>query len=262
MKKILLSLFSISVLFLISGCSLTEKLTNNSEINDQLALLQLQMSGLNADIQELKEQNNKLIKENETIKSSLSGQNSWTSILITQNEELKKDIEKYKQVLVKERLDNKETNDISTKVVNDIKQRTEYINFFLVWPLEDDMSWDISRYLKSVKIKIEDNLYTLDNKIKYALESMMKIKTVTYEYKGNILENMLYASNLNVENITTNNGVTTIELKWKLIWASIYVFSKMQIEETINNYTKNYIIKLNGSEKEWRCSLDNSGLCQ
>ncbi len=122
MKKLLLSLFAISGIFLLTGCSLTGT-TNKTTVdttsgsNNQISLLQQQISGLNAEIQELKEQNDELITENETIKTSLSVQNSGENILASQNEELKKNIEeykqnieKYKQALVQEKLKNKQQN--------------------------------------------------------------------------------------------------------------------------------------------------------
>jgi len=126
MKKILLSSFAISGLFLLTGCSLTgTTVDNDSKLNEQISLLQQQMSGLNSEVQELKKQNDELIEENETIKINLSDQNSGASILLTQNEELKKDIEKYKQVLVQERLKNKSINENENNQNNTIVDNTK-----------------------------------------------------------------------------------------------------------------------------------------
>ncbi len=97
MKKILLSLFAISGLFLLTGCSLIETtVDNNSEILEQVSLLQQQIIGLNSEIQELKEQNNKLIEENETIKISLSDQNNT----IVDDIQINKEIGLIKQIYV------------------------------------------------------------------------------------------------------------------------------------------------------------------
>lgn len=39
-------------------------------------------------------------------------------------------------------------------------------------------------------------------------------------------------------------------------------FIKLQITRTIEQYTNNYSLTLNGSEPQWRCALDMSGLCE
>ncbi len=94
----------------------------------------------------------------------------------------------------------------------------------------------------------------------YSLKKLFEIKEFNYwEYK-----NYLYESDLKVKNITNENWKIIVNLEWKIvgIWSVADIFIKPQITKTIEEYTKNYIIKINNSESEWKCSLDNSGLCE
>ncbi len=86
MKKILLSLFAISGLFLLTGCSLTETTVNsNSKLNEQISLLQKQIIGLNSEIQELKNDIEQYKQEltQEQIKNSTCNENINNTITTT-----------------------------------------------------------------------------------------------------------------------------------------------------------------------------------
>ena len=153
---------------------------------------------------------------------------------------------------------NKKNN---SKSVNE--SNVEYLTFFLVSPNVDDMIGDISKYLIAVNSKIESKLKpTIEEKIASSLNSLFNIKSFKYNQSG--LHNLLYLSNLNVKEVTDSDGIYTIELIGEIIGISSVAdaFIKNQIIKTIEQYCKNYIIKLNNSEKEWRCSLDKSGNCE
>ena len=152
---------------------------------------------------------------------------------------------------------NNEYNDRSNESSN------ENAYFFLVSNNVDDMSGDLSRYLISVNSKVKIKLNSsIEKKISISLESLFNFKSLKYNHDN--LHNLLYFSNLNVSKVTQSNGVYTIELLGELnqVGSVADAFVKMQITKTIEQYTNKYIIKLNNSEKNWRCALDKSGNCE
>ena len=124
------------------------------------------------------------------------------------------------------------------------------------------MSGDISRYLVSVEAKPHSYPKTKEERISYALKSLFGVKKDKYGPKK--LGNSLFASNLDVLEVTTSDEVTNINLGGKIVSVGSLndAFIKKQIEKTVEKYTSNYEIRLNNSESEWRCALDKSGTCQ
>lgn len=138
----------------------------------------------------------------------------------------------------------------------------EYVKFFLV-KIPDDFGGDISRPLVAVNAKIDSKqVLTNEDKIAFALQALFEIKTYEYGHYG--LQNPLYLSTLNVESITKTNEIININLKGEIIGVGSMadIFIQMQITQTIEQYADKYSITLNSSEKEWRCALDYSGLCE
>jgi hypothetical protein len=133
--------------------------------------------------------------------------------------------------------------------------------YYIVWPHGDDMSGDISRYLEAKKIvnPISDMYY--EDRILTALNTLFSIKT---ERIDDTHTNSLSQSDLKTEKVELIDGVMHIYLKWKITWSGVALdaFIKPQIHETIQAYSTNYKVYLNGSEKEWKCALDMSWECK
>lgn len=143
-----------------------------------------------------------------------------------------------------------------------INTANEYVTFFLV-KIPDDLSGDFSSHFVAVDVKIDSKQkLTNEDKIASALKALFKIKS--FEYGENDLQNPLYLSTLDVGSITKSSEITTIDLKGVImgIGSGIDGYIQMQIEMTIGQYADKYMITLNNSEKEWRCALDESGMCE
>lgn len=107
MKKLLTASFLTLGTILISGCSLTEqKPVDNSAMTEQITALQQQMSDFSSQMESLKQENEQLKQENNELKNTTKSE-SGVSITDIQNEELKKEVEKYKQTLIQEKIKNK-----------------------------------------------------------------------------------------------------------------------------------------------------------
>lgn len=125
-----------------------------------------------------------------------------------------------------------------------------------------DMSGDISRYLEPVEVEVDGDVSDDEGKIIYALAAMFDIEDMEYGESG--LSNLLYASDLSVGSVTNENGVIEVDIAGDLVGIGSVAdaFVPLQITETIEHYTDDYLITLNGSEADWRCALDASGLCE
>jgi hypothetical protein len=75
------------------------------------------------------------------------------------------------------------------------------------------MNGDISRYLVPIKANLNKNINTTEEKINSALISLFNIKANNYKLEDKMLQNSLYDSTLEVENIITSSGVTIVNLK-------------------------------------------------
>jgi hypothetical protein len=138
---------------------------------------------------------------------------------------------------------------------------TEYGDIYLVSTLIDDMTGDLSRYMEAVKIELDSSAQTIEDKISLSLQKLFDIETLEYGQSG--YQNLLYESDLNVVDVVTVDGTTEVKISGSLIGSGSVanVFIPMQITETIEQYTDNYIIKLNDSEQAWRCAFDTTGSC-
>ncbi|MFC1703087.1 hypothetical protein ACFLZO_01335 [Patescibacteria group bacterium] len=77
--------------------------------------------------------------------------------------------------------------------------------------------------------------------------------------------NALAYSTLLVDRIVSRDGVTTeVELKGELVSAGACDSPRIkeQVEATVRWFRPNFKILLNGSESQWRCFGDESGLCE
>lgn len=142
-----------------------------------------------------------------------------------------------------------------------IETDKQYIYFYLVSPVGDYMD-DPDYYLVPVHKEIKTQLNSTEEKMSQALTALFTIKTFLFE--DTELHNMLYLSNLSVNKIETLNNTTHVDLKGTIwgIGSIADIFHKRQIIKTIEHYTKNFYITLNGSESEWRCALDVKGDCK
>lgn len=212
--------------------------------------LDLERKWIYEDVTTLENQVKNLEQENTRVKDNYN--------TLTENyKTLEKDIEEEKQ---KEKENNEQSSNIE-------KQETENKHFdfdvtiFLVGKIWYDMSWDISRYLVPITEKVSAKNMSSKNKIYHALKKLFAIKELKYGSDG--LQNMLVYSNLDIDTIEVKNGETIVKIKGDLIgigwlWDP---FLKLQITETIAQYSNNYKIMLNGSEKEWECALNNKDNC-
>ncbi len=113
-------------------------------------------------------------------------------------------------------------------------------------------------------------VYSVPVNIKLEVEEGEELETaLTYlfgqgdvVYKGASLRSFLDLSDIQVEVLETNIDVQ-IKLTGSLIAAGDLapIYIKSQIEKTIENYSSNYIITLNGSTSDYNCFGDASGLC-
>lgn len=79
------------------------------------------------------------------------------------------------------------------------------------------------------------------------------------------LHNSLAYSTLLVDRIVSRDGVTTeVELKGEMVSAGACDSPRLkeQIEATVRRFRPKYKILLNGSDSQWRCFGDESGLCE
>jgi len=133
------------------------------------------------------------------------------------------------------------------------------IKFFLV-NIDESLQPDDPNKLVAISKKVSLSSNSIESKIEESLNSLFEIKTFLYwdsEYS-----NYLYKSDLSVDVITEWNKIVVL-LEWKIMWISLmwdYVLKK-QITKTIEEYTTDYIIKLNNSESERNCALDASWEC-
>ncbi|MEA3344194.1 MAG: hypothetical protein U9Q16_00725 [Patescibacteria group bacterium] len=141
--------------------------------------------------------------------------------------------------------------------------KTKYINIFLYNDPENNFNPDkADRYLVAVKVELDSNIYSVEDKIFYSLSKLFEIDEYKYGQSG--YENLLYASDLKVKEISKSNEKFIIDLEGEIVGIGSLadILIQRQITKIIEQYSNNYEIKLNNSEKEWRCSLDNSDLCE
>ena len=124
------------------------------------------------------------------------------------------------------------------------------------------MSGDISRYLVPVEQELDLSINAAEEKIEHALDSLLSIGSS--EYGARKLQNNLHLSSLSLKKVHREGKTITIDLEGKIvsIGSIADAFTKKQITKTVEHYTDDYLIRLNGSEAEWRCALDKSGMCQ
>lgn len=82
---------------------------------------------------------------------------------------------------------------------------------------------------------------------------------------GSVMLNSLWESELSVAQIRSTDGATTeVWLEGELVSPGTCADPRIkeQVEATVRQYRPQYKIFLNGSESEWRCFGDGSGLCE
>jgi hypothetical protein len=136
------------------------------------------------------------------------------------------------------------------------------ISFFLTNHPNDFDTNNIDQYFVAVtKPSSKQPISSIEDKIFYSLEKLFAIKTFELGESG--YWNYLYASNLTIKNVLNENWKFIINIEWTLmgIGSLADMFIKPQITKTIEQYTKNYTIKLNGSEDDRYCSLKTNDSC-
>jgi len=239
-----------------------QKPVDNSAMTEQITTLQQQMSGFSSQMEALKNENEKLKKESEELKKE-------NETIKKENDELINEIKLTKENTISSNTNpvvsnssQKEKQTISA-ITNDSKKTTiDYVNFFLTNHPNDFDPNNIDQYFVAIKWQLQNPISSTEDKILYALKRLFEIKTFEYGQSG--YGNYLYESNLKVKNVSNENGKFIVNIEGKIvgIGSMTDMFVKPQITKTIEQYTNNYTIKINNSESEWRCSLDNSGLCQ
>lgn len=173
MKKHLLLLPVLGIIVL-SGCSLTD--TNPSEnlelttLTNQIALMQEQVSWMEDQISQFKEENimlkeerDNLKEENKNFQETIASSNSWSDALLIKIESLEKNVDKYRQALLQEKIKNSTSQNNSTEIkpsietlinseinnatekshwyvtqvyTNEWKQylKIDFVNFWEMWP--------------------------------------------------------------------------------------------------------------------------------
>jgi hypothetical protein len=94
-----------------------------------------------------------------------------------------------------------------------------------------------------------------------ALETLFSIR----DPQVNGMINSLWESNLKVDKVLSIDGqITEVWLSGEILSSGVCADPriKAQIEATIRQYRSSFQIYLNGSEANWRCFGDMSGLCQ
>ncbi len=152
---------------------------------------------------------------------------------------------------------------IHTEVPNDtlqIDKETDVVYFYLIAHPGNDMS-NIDQYLERVPFSLKSKIFTKSDMVYQALKALFDVKNEFHEDSG--LQNALYSSSLRIVKTDQEDDTMGIFIKGRMRGGGILSddFIKRQIEKTIEQYAGNYKIFLNGSEKEWRCALDESGIC-
>jgi len=284
-KKVLLLL--VPLVFMTSCSENLSPKSNNKEskLEKEIATIKEEQENLQSQVDSMKKDKKELQQETEGIKEE-------NLLLKKKNEKLAEDLKKVQREIlsqekIKEKKKNKEVvekgsskkidtdkeidqnipkeakkpEDTEEEVAQAAEKNTE-ISFFLVSPNIDDMSGDISRYLMPVELNLDLDLDSAEKKIKHALDFLFSIKD--HKYGPDKLQNNLHFSSLILKKIQQTGKTIIIDLEGKIIGIGSMtdVFTKKQITKTIEQYTDSYIVRLNGSESEWRCSLDKSGMCQ
>ena len=167
-----------------------------------------------------------------------------------EKEELKEELVKVEEVEVEEEINN-----------NPPALIPSYLNYFLVSEIGVMDPANMNNFLVPVVTDVNLQNTTNEEKVLRVLEKLFEVDSFEYGQSG--YTNYLYESVLTVESVSNQSGVTIVDLEGQLtsIGSIADPFIKGQITRTIEEYVGNYIIKLNGSEAEWECSLDKSGLC-
>ncbi len=138
---------------------------------------------------------------------------------------------------------------------------TPYVYIYLTnAPLDFDPN-NIDQYFIDVIREVNLDSDATEDKIQSALQELFSINEFVYGESG--YANYLYLSDLTVASVENSNEqiIVNLENNFMSIGVLADIFMKPQIIKTIEYYTDNYIIKLNGTESEWECALDVSGNC-
>jgi len=105
-------------------------------------------------------------------------------------------------------------------------------------------------HLEMQKKKIPRKYYSLEEKVRIALE--------------NLFDDNFFGFTINIEQIEKNNGTVKIILAGDIAGRGVAAdrWPKEVVEKTIQQYTDNYTIIYNGSEKNWRCLLSQKTVCE
>ena len=138
---------------------------------------------------------------------------------------------------------------------------TPYVYIYLVDVPDGEFDPNnIDQFFMEIAREVNLDSDTTEDKIQSALQELFSINEYTDTVSG--YNSLLYPSDLEI-NAENNNDQITINLSGSLsgVGALADMFIKPQITKTIEYYTDNYIIKLNGTEAEWECALDTIGDC-
>jgi cytoskeletal protein RodZ len=121
----------------------------------------------------------------------------------------------------------------------------------------------------SVKFGQEDYLVpfaykqnlTTNNPVEEALKGLFAIKAATYGDKG--YKTTTYLSDIQPKVTRLSDGTTQVNLVGNVVLAGDLsgLYFQAQVEQTVKKYSNKYVIQLNGSEQEFKCINDLSGLC-
>jgi len=141
---------------------------------------------------------------------------------------------------------------------------TSELTFYLMWPPESEAT-DLPEGAIAVEgcgtdYAVPVTIGTSDASLENTLTALLRIDEANYG--ENNLYNPAYMSDLSAE--VTEGETTTVNLVGEPLYAGHCDTPRYKaiFEKTVENYTDNYEIQINGEESAWRCLGDESGMCE
>jgi len=158
-------------------------------------------------------------------------------------------------------LEEYEDNDQEDKTI-EVTRTTNQVKFMLANEPEEFDFTDISQYFVPITVTLAQPISTTEEKIHWALTKLFELDGFFYGTQQ--YHNYISYSDLSVANVVYLGWRYHIYLEGRLSGAGSMAdpFVLGQVTETIKMYTQHFIVFLNNSEQQRRCSMDHSGLCQ
>lgn len=181
----------------------------------------------------------------------------------------------YRQNELLEKLDDMNSNEAASMVANSLQPSSSVstpstssipsatnedgeamVDFYLVSPPIDDNFDELEKFMQPVKYQLSYQVSGDKERAGAALEALFAVDKLEYGESG--LQNFLYLSDLEVDQISTQDGVDRVELSGKLVGIGSMAdpLIKLQVEKTVSEYLDNYVITLNGQPGDWSCAFD------